>query len=153
VTRCQNINIEALTGSLTELCLDDCNINDSGQVDIPTKCPKLEALKLPNNKPWVLEGLEEARRQGRRMPPLRCLDASALTPAPSECIELAIEAFPRLEELSINIRHVPPELFSLRNLKSLRLHLTQPPAGAVVPPFELVELVLWKCLSEDCKKR
>mmetsp|Transcript_42590 Transcript_42590/g.83276 ORF Transcript_42590/g.83276 Transcript_42590/m.83276 type:complete len:118 (-) Transcript_42590:118-471(-) len=86
------------------------------------------------------------------MPSLRSLDASTCTPAPSECIQRAIEAFPHLEELSISIRHVPPKLFSLQNLKRLRLHLTQPPAGAVVPPFELVELVLWKCLSEDCKK-
>mmetsp|Transcript_42596 Transcript_42596/g.83281 ORF Transcript_42596/g.83281 Transcript_42596/m.83281 type:complete len:88 (-) Transcript_42596:174-437(-) len=87
------------------------------------------------------------------MPPLRSLDASTFTPAPSEGIQLAVGAFPHLEELCLNAKSVPHELLALKSLKSLRLHLTQPPAGAAVPPFELVELVLWKCLSEDCKKR
>ena len=127
LTRCQNIDVEALTGSLTELRLDDCNVNDRNLVDILIGCPELEALELPNNKPWVLEGLQEVRRQGRQMPPLRSLDASILTPAPSECSKLAIEAFPCLEELCLNVGSDPLELRALKSLKSLRLHLTQQP--------------------------
>jgi len=77
--------------------------------------------------------------------PTRSLKELRLPDCKCVCLESLVNSFPGLESLSLDVGSVPYALLKLQSLKSLSIHLTAPPAGAVVSSFQLVELVLCKC--------
>jgi hypothetical protein len=135
------INVGSISGlcRVTKLHLDTCKLNEESLTCILASCLMLETLQLPNNQPGMLRGLGEAMRQGCAMPHLRSFDASFTAFASGvsgyNCVGSVVEAFPRLEELKLNVSVVPYELLELTRLMRLCIHLNGSLTAAKVAPM------------------